>query len=363
MKTDHIKLKTLQKLKPLKLTSKSFYAASQPFKPYFIGPQLAQIYKFPLGDGTGQKLSFISLGGGYVLSDVKYYLDALGIDSTNISVKDVLIDNATNNPGTDEDADIENIMDLEIIISVCPKADIFVYIAPNSEQGFYNAIYQAGIVDRVDVISISWGNNENQFSDQGLNEFNLLLEQIATIGTTTVFCASGDWGSSSGQDGLNVIFPASSPFVTGCGGTSLIVNENNEITSETVWNRNPETSSTGGGLSSKFATPSYQLENVHNIDLQGKRGVPDVSSVSDAYTGIVVYSASQGGFFVVGGTSISSPLWAGLAGRINQNLKAQGLANVGFMNPVIYTATTIAFNDITVGNNGFYQSVQFYGWY
>lgn len=359
MKTDHFKLKPFKNSKCFKLRP-SYIATTQRFSPYFIPAQLIKAYKFPTGTGAGQKLAFISLGGGYLLQDVKDYLKLLEIDSSHIIVTDVLIDGATNTPGADESADTENIMDLEIIISVCPEASIFAYIAPNSEEGFYNAVHQAGIIDQVDVISISWGNNENNWTTFGLSRFNLLLKEIAEIGITTVFCAAGDWGSSSQGEGLNVIFPASSPFSVTCGGTTLVTNDNDEITSETVWNRNPETAATGGGLSVQFQTPSYQLENVHNIDLQGQRGVPDVASVSDSETGIVVYSAAQGGLFVVGGTSASAPLWTGLIGRMNQNLKAQGLGNVGFMNPVIYTATETAFNDITIGNNGFYQSVKLY---
>jgi kumamolisin len=317
--------------------------------------QLADVYQFPVGSGAGQKIGIIELGGGYVPSDVTTYLANLGINQS-VNITSVSVDGATNNPGSNANYDVEVTLDLEIIVGLCPSAEIRVYFAPNSDSGFYNAIHMAGVIDECDAISISWGAAESSWSPTSLTSFNTLFQTLANTGKTTVFAASGDNGSSDGQPGNNLDFPSSSPYVVSCGGTTLTLN-GNTIESEVVWNVNPTTSATGGGLSAVFACPSYQSDN-SSYPFNGMRGSPDIAAVANPNTGYDIYMASQGGYLQVGGTSAVSPLLSAMFSRINQILKADSKPNVGFIHPVIYTATTTAFNDILVGNNGAFTAVQ-----
>ena len=306
----------------------------------FYPPQIATLYNFPNYNGSGQKVGIIELGGGYHLSDITTYLESLGITTTP-DITDILIDSATNNP-SDINSSYEVNLDLQIIISIVPSVSVKMYFAPNTYQGFYNAINQA-ITDSCNVISISWGAPESSWSSNQLNLFNSLF-QTASNNSISVFCACGDNGSSDGISGVNVDFPSSSPYVVACGGTTLIASDN-IITSETVWNDNSLSSATGGGISSFFSKPSYQ-GNISLMNQYSKRGVPDVSSCSDPTTGYLIYMNGQ--TVQLGGTSSSSPLWSALTAIMNQ----KNASSLGFLQPKLYSSTAGTLRDITVGNNG-----------
>jgi len=175
----------------------------------------------------------------------------------------------------------------------------------------------------------------------------------------TVCVAAGDNGSADGDnDGNNhVDFPASDPFVLGCGGTSLQAS-NDQIVNETVWNDLPNGGATGGGVSDMFPLPTWQEGfDVPSPTVQGGgRGVPDVSGDADPNTGYNILVDGESA--VVGGTSAVAPLWAGLVARINQATgKATG-KTIGYLNPLLYTQAVEAegFHDITQGNNGAFSA-------
>jgi kumamolisin len=178
--------------------------------------------------------------------------------------------------------------------------------------------------------------------------------QAAALMGITVCVASGDNGSSGGAGiaGLNVDFPASSPHVLACGGTSLQA-VNGDIRSETVWNDGAAGGASGGGVSCFFPLPPWQ-NGLHLTSAQGKktplrnRGVPDVSGEADPQTGY--YVRVDGINSVIGGTSAVAPLWAGLIARIN----AVNGSPVGFINPHLYSGSGL--NDVTYGDNGGYSA-------
>lgn len=317
---------------------------------YFTPLQLATLYNFPSGDGTGQKIGIIELGGGFVQSDINTYFSNLGLSSPP-TINAVGVDGARNNPNDPSGASIEVILDIEVIAPLVPKATINVYFGPNSDQGFYDAINRA-MTDNCSVISISWGGAETYWSNSSLTAYNSLF-QTAANNRITILAASGDNGSSDGAPGINVDFPGSSPYVLSCGGTTLTAN-GNSISSEVVWNNNSTSSATGGGISAVFAEPSYQIGHV-SINLGGQRGVPDVAGDANPNTGYLLYSQSAGGSIVVGGTSAVSPLWSALLARINQNLNANNKQNVGFAHATLYNNPS-AFRDTTSGNNGAYSA-------
>jgi kumamolisin len=319
--------------------------------------QVATAYDFPTGfDGTGQSIAILELGGGYNATDLNNYFKNLGI-TTMPQVSAISVDGATNAPtGSADGPDGEVELDIEVSGAIAPGAKIGVYFAPNTDQGFVDALTTAihDMTLKPSIVSISWGGPESSWTAQARNSLNSACEDAATMGVT-VLVASGDNGATDGVSGnaLTVDFPASSPFVTGCGGTTLRLS-GSSIASETVWNElSTNEGATGGGVSEVFAVPAFQSGvNVPTAPNQFKgRGVPDVAGDADPSTGYAV--TVDGSSTIIGGTSAVAPLWAGMLARFNQSL---GKA-VGYLNPLIYTANAeTAFHPITSGNNGGYAA-------
>jgi kumamolisin len=323
----------------------------------FDPPQLAKLYNFPEGvDGSGETVAIIELGGGYSTTDLKTYFQKLGIKTPSVTA--VSVDGGTNSPGGDADGEV--MLDIEVVGAVAPGAKIAVYFAPNTDQGFVDAISQAvhDSTRNPSLISISWGASEDAWTDQARKAMDAAFQDAAALGVT-VTVAAGDDGSSDGaSDGkLHVDFPASSPYVLGCGGTKVVASAG-KITSETVWNElTAKEGATGGGVSKAFPLPAYQ--QAAGVPVQPEthfkgRGVPDVSGDADPVTGYNV--RVDGKDMVIGGTSAVSPLWAALLALINQHLGKP----VGFINPLLYQISSPAFEDITSGNNGHYKAGK--GW-
>jgi kumamolisin len=199
------------------------------------------------------------------------------------------------------------------------------------------------------VISISWGGAESTWTAQSMTAFDSAAQDAAALGIT-VCAASGDNGSGDGvTDGANhVDFPASSPHILACGGTSL-QSANGAITSETVWNDGTTGGAGGGGFSVQFPLPTWQSADKIT---GGGRGVPDVSGDADPETGYKILVDSES--LVIGGTSAVAPLWSGLIALLNQKLKKP----VGFLQPTLYglAMTAGAFHDITSGSNGAFSA-------
>ena len=322
----------------------------------YTPPQVAQIYNFPKNTGTNQTIALIELGGGFRNSDLQTYWKELGL--SNVSTNAVSVDGAQNSPSGDPgSADGEVVLDIEVAGGVAPGARIAVYFAPNTDQGFLDAI-NAAIHDTVrkpSVISISWGAAESEWTSQALNAFNAAFHDAALLGIS-VCAAAGDNGSSDGEsDGENhVDFPASSPWVLGCGGTTLIA-KNGAIEAETVWNDGTN-GATGGGVSSYFSKPSYQsaiaVPAPTGTTNTSGRGVPDIAGVADPKTGYVILVDGEQG--VIGGTSAVAPLWAGLIALLNEQLGK----NLGWFHPMLYgtLAQHKVLHDITAGTNGAFKA-------
>jgi kumamolisin len=317
--------------------------------------QVAAAYNFPAGvDGTGQTIALIELGGGYTPSDLTTYFGNLGI--TPPAVTSVSVDGAANTPtGSPNSADAEVALDIEVVGAIASGANIVVYFGPNTDQGFLDAITTAihDTANNPTIVSISWGGPESTWTAQALSSFDAAFADAATLGVT-VCVAAGDNGYTDGvTDGLaHVDFPASSPHVLACGGTSLQAS-GATIGSETVWNDLPSGGATGGGISDAFPLPTWQqnagVPPSVNPGAHSGRGVPDIAGDADPQTGYTTLVDGQSG--VVGGTSAVAPLWAALTALINQ----QSGIKLGFFNTQLY-AQPAALNDITSGNNGAYTA-------
>jgi kumamolisin len=318
--------------------------------------QVAQLYQFPTGaTGAGQTIALIELGGGYQQSDLTTFFSNLGITPPQVTA--ISVDSATNQPtGDPNSSDAEVLLDIEVSGAVAPGAAIAVYFAPNTSQGFLDAITTA-VHDQTtnpNVISISWGGAESTWTSQAMQSYDQAFQDAVALGVM-VCTASGDDGSDDDQtDGqAHVDFPSSSPNVLSCGGTTL-ESSNGNIQSEVVWNDGSGNGASGGGVSEIFPLPTYQQSaNVPvsvNTGFVG-RGVPDVAGDADPNTGYNVEVDGQA--IVVGGTSAVAPLWSALIALLNQQLGK----SVGFLNNSIYGAlSTTGFNDIVSGNNGAYSA-------
>ncbi|MBS0365231.1 MAG: peptidase S53 [Proteobacteria bacterium] len=319
--------------------------------------QLGQLYGFPAGtDGGGECVAIIELGGGYSQADLTHYFHGLGL--TRIpKLTAVEVAGGANKPGGAADGEV--MLDVEIIGALAPAASIVVYFAPNTDQGFYEAVSQAvhDTVHKPSVISISWGGPEGDWTGPSRSAMETALQDAAAL-AVTVTAASGDSGSDDGvgDSQPHVDYPAASQWVLGCGGTRLLA-AGDRIASEVVWN---ETASgegaTGGGISRLFAVPAWQ-QRVSLPAAPGGgtgRGVPDVAGNADPLTGYQV--RVDGKDQVIGGTSAVAPLWAALLARCNQKLDRA----VGDVHAALYENAAGTFHDITQGNNGAWRAAP--GW-
>jgi kumamolisin len=324
-------------------------------------PQVASFYQFPAGtDGTGQAVAIIELGGGYAASDLSTYFSGLGLSVPSVTA--VSVDGGTNSPGQSADAEVE--LDIEVVGGVAPGAVQYVYFAGNTDQGFLDGVSQAVHATPTPiVVSISWGQSEDQWTAQSRTAMDEAFSDAAALGVT-ITVAAGDNGSSDDTTETTQVhcdFPASSPHALACGGTTLTGNTSSfAITSEVVWNEltNNE-GATGGGVSDVFPLPSFQTSaGVPASAASGGgtgRGVPDVAGNADPVTGykIVVDGQQQ----TIGGTSAVAPLWAGLIARLAQ---ATG-KRFGLIQPMLYAgiqpgAAQPGFQDIVKGDNGAYKA-------
>jgi kumamolisin len=274
-----------------------------------------------------------------------------------------------NSPGacpSGGDACVETALDTEWAHVMAPGANLHVILIPD----LTDASLEIGInyVVNTDltnggVFSNSWGMVEmcqnalgvKYVCDQSfINAVDPMLLQAASQGISTFF-SSGDNGAYGTGKGcfiscetiLTVNYPASDPWVTSVGGTSL-TSTSGPV--ESAW------SGSGGGISGAFSEPSYQSAD---FSLSG-RGVPDVAADADPSTGVSIYCTDPScpsGFSTVGGTSLAAPLWAGSTAVLNNAIGH----NLGFLNPLIYAIYATSeysadFHDITTGNNGYYSA-------
>lgn len=272
----------------------------------------------------------------------------------------------------------ETTLDVEWAHAMAPGASIIVLTSPAAETEGVAGMPQFYAIEKYaldnhlgQIISQSWGATEGTFATRGgpavIAAFESLYRQAAMQGVT-VFASSGDGGvvNASNAAGTTffpyptINFPASSPWVTAVGGTTLNADASGNYQSETVWNDTVQYKSpaaSGGGISRLFSQPSWQngLPAGTRAYLRGRRGIPDISYDADPNTGVLIYESfdpAGAGWLPIGGTSAGSPQWAGLTAVANQ-LAGRPL---GYLNPTLYnlglaTTNASAIHDITVGNN------------
>jgi len=335
-------------------------AAAAPQQISYTPPQVAELYNFPAGtDGTGHTVAIIELGGGFSASDLDSYFSSLGIATPSVTA--VGVDGASNVADQDpQGADGEVLLDIEVVGAVAPGAAQLVYFAPNTDQGFVDAVTTAVHAEPTPVaVSISWGGPESSWTTQSMTALDQAIADGVALGVT-VTAAAGDNGSGDGAgDGKpHTDFPASSPHALACGGTSLRADTaTGVISSETVWNDGAGGGATGGGVSATFALPAWQANAGVPASPAGApgRGVPDVAGNADPATGYQILIDGQQ--TVIGGTSAVAPLWAALVARFAQALgKSFGLIQQQLYAGVQPGQPMTGLRDITSGSNGAYNA-------
>jgi subtilase family serine protease len=325
--------------------------------------------------GTGIKVAVVgAFASDTVASDVQTYASRHGEQAwASGQLTQVVPDGLPPQPSS---WTMEEIMDVEAVHAIAPSAGVvYVASADAEDNSFVDAISR--IVDGrlADIVSGSWVLG----ADTGIPsatvlafEQNFLQGAVEGIG---FFFASGDEGSQAASgDGSGPLitateYPASDPWVTAVGGTTLAIGAGGQYLWETgretdyaqlsddggSWVSPPGTFSggSGGGASGLFRRPWYQpgTPRAASTDNAGaRRIVPDVSMVADPVTGMLVgqtFALPTGGVYVefaTGGTSLSAPLFAGVQALAQQRA---GHA-LGFANPAIYRAAASGgFRDVT----------------
>ena len=302
--------------------------------------------------------------GGYEPSDISTYDDNYGI---SVPVTPIGVNGSSTAP-TGNTVEVEAALDIDAVGGVNPETkQILVYedTASSFSAALVGGLTQIADDDKATVVSISYGLDEKSQGQNAVNAENTVLTELAAQGQT-VFVSAGDGGASGTQidniialkSGKNVEDPGSQPLVTSVGGTTLNVSSSEAWKSETVWDEwSKKGGATGGGISVYWPIPSYQLSNGKSVATANGgsasfRNLPDVAAVGDPYTGYSIYSAYEGGWLAIGGTSLSSPLWAGMMSIINADRVAGSLPREGYYDPSLYAASPQAsFHDIVSGNN------------
>jgi kumamolisin len=388
-------------------------------------------------EGKRQTIGIVTLAA-FTPSDAFAYWNSLGLSVSKSRIKIVTIDGGSG-PPSDASGSDETTLDVEQSGGIAPAANMIVYEAPNTEQGFVDAFATAFDSNTADTVSTSWGQWEylddtstavDPFTGRTVNAlkaFNDLFIQAALQGQS-MYAAAGDAGAYDANDPesiypvpdftrtLSVDSPASQPFVTAAGATTLPGTQTFGLPNGQTYSLTLPVEQTwgwdyldklcallgtpdpvecgifpaggGGGVSVFMPRPFYQyfVPGIINspsgqalFDETQKppqlifklpanfagRNVPDISLNGDPDTGYVIwYTSDQNGFEVetfIGGTSFVAPQLNGITALYDQGLGYRvGLLNNDLYNlvrfGVAYGGRNAPLRDITKGDNWFFSA-------
>jgi kumamolisin len=341
----------------------------------FSPTQIATAYGWPLGAAVDQahQLTDTTLATGvtiaiataynFNMSDVSHFWAQYGLPSHTVTL--VPID------GTTRRLNDETTLDIERSSAMSPGSTILVYSGATPLNQDFNDVFNKIVTDNLaEVVSTSWGSPESGSSSEAAEDQSFIQ---AVAEGMVVLAAAGDNGASDGAGPSspdNADFPASDPFVVAAGGTHLVLNPNNTISSESAW------TGAGGADSKEFAEPAYETASagwvsnascvsdttaVFTVDGCVFTGTPtasrqssDMSMDADPATGYSLFY--NGRWAVFGGTSFVAPELAGMfAIAVAQHSNARlGVAGGSSLLFCVANGPNVAadFNDITVGSNG-----------
>ncbi|WP_143267963.1 S53 family peptidase [Amycolatopsis alba] len=273
----------------------------------------------------------------------------------------------------------EQTLDVQAAHTIAPAAQLRYYAGKSCIGGLYEAFNKAVEDNVVDVISASWGNadGERRMPPATRDLFNQMALQ-ASIQGQSIMVSSGDAGNNSGAVGTpTASFPATSPYVTAVGGTTVGLGQDNKPKVLTGWENSGNTLSgqhwvpqsdadgpfsggAGGGPSALYDAPEWQQGVVPASIAGGRRAIPDVSALADSYTGLLIGFTDASGRYGLsssGGTSLAAPLMAGLAADAQQ--ARGGAQRGGLLTPALYAlrSDTSALVDVVPQKAGVWTPV------
>ena len=317
-------------------------------------------------DGAGQKIAIVG-ESAVQLSDIQQFRSNYGLGAATVKLVQI------GTPGTDPGDQMEADLDLEWAGAIAPNATlIYVYGADAGSAALY-AIDQ----NLAPVVSMSYGICEAYVPPSAVPQYEAEAKKGNALGITWL-ASSGDQGAAAcdygvpvAVSGLAVNFPASVPEITAVGGTEFQEGNGNDWSSvngthggsavgyipEMAWNdtipwyvseTGPSLSATGGGVSSLYPKPSWQVGP--GVPLDGQRDVPDIAlAASDLHDPYNIVASGQ--TIQVGGTSASAPVFAGMLTLLNQSLKQNGAGNINASLYGLALSSPSMFHDIVNNNN------------
>ena len=360
----------------MKMSPNGGFAPAQSGSPIGYTPrQLQQAYGVPLinfgggqmGTGAGQTIAVIDAGNNpsFQPTGPNYVGSALQIFDQTFGIADPPVfgmynqTGGTTLPAVVPGWTVEIALDVEWAHAMAPDANIvLVEATAPTTNALFQAAETAVTTLGASVVSMSFGGTLEYY---GLGSLEQQIDQtyfqpaLAANPNVTFLASTGDYGADI-FDGPQ--YPSISPLVVGVGGTTLKLTKKDQWASETGWSYGSDffapSAASGGGISNFYSQPSFQ-QGFYNSTF---RTVPDVSADADPLTGAAVYDPSDFGpttpWGEVGGTSLSSPLWAGFIAIANQGRVLNGLTPLAGPTqtlPALYNIPASDYHDILTGFN------------
>lgn len=277
-------------------------------------------------------------------ADLNVFSTDMGLPActhTNGCFKNVDQNGGTNFCGSDRGWELETMLDIEWAHAMAPNAKIvLVEGCTNNDSDLNTAIQTAVNIEGANFVSDSWG--EPEFPGE-------IQEDQSYVGLNApLMFASGDGGAPA-------IYPCQSPYATCIGGTALTLDSNFHRTNETGW------AGSGGGCSAYEPAQAFQTTNGVTL-CASNRAAPDISAVASPGTPVYIYDSGNGGYGRVGGTSVATPVTAGVFANIEAARRSFGkkdfgeIVNIELYNPYKLYNTPGSnylyfYYDVTAGNN------------
>jgi subtilase family serine protease len=298
--------------------------------------------------GAGQVIAIVDAYGSPTLqNDLNVFCDQFSLPRTTVQI----VYAGARSKRTDPGWALETSLDVQWAHALAPKAKIIVAVASSATISSLSAAVDAAVKAGATIVSMSWGGSE--FSSEASYESHFQKAGVTFL-------------ASSGDNGAGASWPAASPSVVSVGGTTLPLDAAGNLTApESGW------SGSGGGFSSYFNRPAWQ----NGWQSNSKRAFPDVSLVADPNTGVAVYDSTpyngQSGWFKVGGTSASCPMWGAIIALANEQRSSSGKATLTGSDTALYSiaASTDSsgaslygyfYFDVSAGSNGGFSATPKY---
>jgi hypothetical protein len=298
--------------------------------------------------GAGQVIAIVDAYGSPTMQkDLNKFSTTFGLPTNTVQI----VYGTSAPKGSDAGWALETALDLQWAHAVAPNAKLILAVASSATLPNLLAAVDAAVKAGATVVTMSWISAE--FPSEASYDFHFQKTNV------TFLASSGDNGAKPG-------WPAASPSITSVGGTTLKLDALGNLTApETGW------TGSGGGFSTYFARPVCQ----NGWQTNSHRAFPDISLVADPATGVSVYDstpyAGQSGWFSVGGTSASCPMWGGLVALANEKRALVSKPLLGNINPVLYAIAGsfsspgvslygYFFFDVSAGSNGGFSATPNY---